>query len=629
MLLDLRLCSDVVSTSVSHPRNFEEFIYFLTADHSEVYQHTEGFTHDEACPCFQDNSGNINASELRNVLRALGYQPMRVVIQEVLQEVDFESDAELDFEAERYCMTCEFFHFMLVFKQRDGFSQQESLLELTVESIRYVGKVGLGAFRLNDKQLGWKGAGADGANQHQWEGKDLQSAEWHSSCGGGHGLLKLRFKAKTGPQAVRFADFEVGHLPKIKEHLSSAFKVKLLEFHPTVKGWSWGDMELQEDSLRISSGDRVFMEVDTGKVSQVTSKDNELNLILQDAEKDGEILQGIRFFVPGGEGSEMSAEAWRDELNMKTTKADSAAVMLGQFSDISFVAPRGKHDLQVFPDLLQIRGKTATYLVKWSSIKKLLQVDMPDKKHKMLVVGVNPPIRNGNVQHEMIGMKMEIRGICDTSVSIPKEAWETAKGNGLEKSLPSELEQDEVPTFEAVACILKEMSGQNPLKPTSRFQVPDGTSSVPCSLITDTGHLFLFQKQLLFVPKPIFWRPFSRLESVEFKDSLMRKNTFELVLTFAGERAVEFKQVPKEHQAAVFNFFEQSEDLKQKIQDPDQVRKRLEASKGTRGRSPSPIRRMVDDPMYQEEDDDDFSDAATDDSDVAPQPKKKKLRSRK
>ena len=65
----------------------------------------------------QDKSGNINASELRNVLQALGYQPMRVVISEVLKEVDFESDAELDFE--------EFFHFMLVFKQRDGFSQEE------------------------------------------------------------------------------------------------------------------------------------------------------------------------------------------------------------------------------------------------------------------------------------------------------------------------------------------------------------------------------------------------------------------------------------------------------------------------------------------------------------------------
>ena len=293
--------------------------------------------------------------------------------------------------------------------------------------------------------------------------------------------------------------------------------------------------------------------------------------------------------------------------------------------------PRGKHDLQFFPEMLQIRGKSQTYLVKWSSIKKILQVDLPDKKHKMLAVGVAPPLRNGNIEYNMIGIKFEIRAVSDISVCVPKDAWDTAQRNGLEKSRPAELNDDEVPTFEAVACLLKEMSGQNVFKPTSRFQVPDGTSSVSCSLITDTGHLFFFQKQLLFVPKPMFWRPLNRLEAVEFKDALMRKNTFELVLTFAGDRAVEFKQIPKEHQEAVFNFFDQSEELKSKIKEPDEVKKRLKASKSESARSPSPIRRMVDDPMYQEDEDDDFSDAdggLDSDSDVAPQPKKK-LRSRR
>ena len=496
--------------------------------------------------------------------------------------------------------------------------------EVTVESIRYLGKPGMGAFRLGEKQLGWKSGESHGP--HQWEGQNLQSAEWHSACGG-HGLLKLRFKNKESP---RFADFEVGHLQKIKEHLLSFFKVKLVEFHPFMKGWSWADMELEEDSLRLSSGDRVFMEVNTSDLNLVTSSGNELNLQLQD---EGEVLQGIRFFVPGtaGDGSAgMSAEAWREML-VKKTNVDSAAVMLGQFRDISLVMPRGKHDLQFFPEMLHIRGKSQTYMVKWSSIKKILQVDLPDKKHKMLAVGIVPPLRNGNMTYDMIGIKIEIKSVSDTSVCVPQEAWEAARKNGLEKSLPEDLKDEEVPTYEAIGSLLKEMSGQNVFKPSSRFQVPDGTSSVSCSLITDTGHLFFFQKQLLFVPKPMFWRHFSRLEAVEFKDSLMRKNTFELVLSFAGDRPVEFKQVPKEHQAAVFNFFEQSEEFKSKIKDPDQVKKRMEASKNEAKRSPSPIRRMVDDPMYQEDEDDDFSDDAgveSEDSDAAPQPKKK-LRSRK
>lgn len=101
------------NTGANDGLSFHEFLIFARSvrlgEQAHYRQEFERFD--------QDKSGNINASELRHVLQALGYQPMRVVIDEVLQEVDFESDAELDFE--------EFFHFMLVFKQRDGFSQQE------------------------------------------------------------------------------------------------------------------------------------------------------------------------------------------------------------------------------------------------------------------------------------------------------------------------------------------------------------------------------------------------------------------------------------------------------------------------------------------------------------------------
>jgi len=94
--------------------------------------------------------------------------------------------------------------------------------------------------------------------------------------------------------------------------------------------------------------------------------------------------------VPAAEKG-ISAEQWRDDL-VKKTNVDSASVMLGQFTDIGVVMPRGKHDFQFFPDMLQIRGKSQTYLVKWSNIKKILQVDMPDRKHKMLAIGVAPPL---------------------------------------------------------------------------------------------------------------------------------------------------------------------------------------------------------------------------------------------
>ncbi|CAE8684962.1 unnamed protein product [Polarella glacialis] len=65
----------------------------------------------------KDNSGSISIDELSAALDCLGYRPMRSMLQEVLSEVDFESDEILDFE--------EFSHFMMLFKQRDGFLKKE------------------------------------------------------------------------------------------------------------------------------------------------------------------------------------------------------------------------------------------------------------------------------------------------------------------------------------------------------------------------------------------------------------------------------------------------------------------------------------------------------------------------
>eukprot|EP00931_Biecheleriopsis_adriatica_P003611 TRINITY_DN105407_c0_g1_i1.p1 TRINITY_DN105407_c0_g1~~TRINITY_DN105407_c0_g1_i1.p1 ORF type:complete len:1101 (+),score=239.35 TRINITY_DN105407_c0_g1_i1:77-3379(+) len=65
----------------------------------------------------KDNSGKIDVSELHPLLQELGYKPLRAVVDEVLEEVDYEADAELDYE--------ELFHFLLIFKQRDGFTKRE------------------------------------------------------------------------------------------------------------------------------------------------------------------------------------------------------------------------------------------------------------------------------------------------------------------------------------------------------------------------------------------------------------------------------------------------------------------------------------------------------------------------
>jgi len=73
-----------------------------------------------------DNSGGISESELRLALRKLGYTPLKQNVREVIFEVveAWEEGRELDFN--------EFFAFMLIVRQREGFSKE------SVEEMRKV-----------------------------------------------------------------------------------------------------------------------------------------------------------------------------------------------------------------------------------------------------------------------------------------------------------------------------------------------------------------------------------------------------------------------------------------------------------------------------------------------------------
>ncbi|CAE6912670.1 ssrp1, partial [Symbiodinium sp. KB8] len=234
-------------------------------------------------------------------------------------------------------------------------------------------------------------------------GTGLKQAEWSATSGGGYGILKLHF----GADIVRFADLEPSSFQKLKEHLKECFKVQLEEQKPSSAGWSWGELELNgEKSLRLMSGldnDRaVALEVDMAEVNQVAcAGKNELSLELQN--RPDEMLQCIRFFVPSGEGGG-SAESWRDELSRLAKTSDGQ--VLAHLQEVTIVAPRGKHDLFFNAKSLQIRGKSQSYMMKWESVKKLFQLDLPGNQ-KLVVIGLSTPIRYGKMLYNLVGLTFD------------------------------------------------------------------------------------------------------------------------------------------------------------------------------------------------------------------------------
>jgi len=117
----------------------------------------------------------------------------------------------------------------------------------------------------------------------------------------------------------------------------------------------------------------------------------------------------IRFFVPGTstrqresdagsqksdaeeEGEEMSAaQAFHDAVKEKAELGQVSGDMILSFEEVLVLTPRGRYDVDMFPDFLRLRGKTYDYKIVYSSISRLFLLPKDDL-HVLFIV--SSPVR--------------------------------------------------------------------------------------------------------------------------------------------------------------------------------------------------------------------------------------------
>ncbi|CAE8586816.1 unnamed protein product [Polarella glacialis] len=446
-------------------------------------------------------------------------------------------------------------------------------------NIAFLGKAGTGAFKLGAQQFGWKCTEKSLPETVFAEaGSNVVSAEWQPVCGGGKCLLKFTCKGVAG--SIRFAGFAETDRASIKVYLQSNYNVELKEQAVSIAGWSWGDWQLSDDaSLKVTIDGKLGMELDVSELSQVTTVGKtDLNLEFQDdtaAQPQDEVLQSIRFFVPSGTNGEGAGNT-TEELKEKIQRAAQLSVSgdsLAQIRDVTIVAPRGKHDLEFYPKVVKVRGKTLSYTIKYDSISRLFLLDMPGAiAQKMLVLGLSVPLRHGNQSHALLGMLMETSSTVDES-QLPEDVWTSS---GLVESRNGILEARQ--TYVVVTKLFKEFSKQAPVSPADGFKAanPYKIASIECSYKTQRGHMFFFKKSVLWVSKPITWLTYKNISSVEFSESTLRTSTFDLVFNMKGTK-FEFMQIEQKVYEAVLKFLSENDDLKGKIVNLDMAEKRVKA----------------------------------------------------
>jgi structure-specific recognition protein 1 len=110
----------------------------------------------------------------------------------------------------------------------------------------------------------------------------------------------------------------------------------------------------------------------------------------------------IRFYVPGTlarqrgseDGSQKSdvedeetsaAQAFHDSIKEKAEIGQVSGDIVLSFEEVLVTTPRGRYDMDMFPEFLRLRGKTYDYKILYSSISRLFLLPK-DELHVLFIV---------------------------------------------------------------------------------------------------------------------------------------------------------------------------------------------------------------------------------------------------
>ncbi|KAL1743087.1 structure-specific recognition protein-domain-containing protein [Schizophyllum fasciatum] len=493
----------------------------------------------------------------------------------------------------------------------------------------------VGKLRVASSGMAWKGS--EGEPIVALPADDIKWAQWLRVAR----QYQLRVGVKDH-QKHHFDGFAREDHDKLATLLKNYFSVALETKEITFKGWNWGDTDFQGPDLAFLVGDRVAFELPLPHVanSNIAGR-TEVSLefagltTAKSARPQGDEMVEIRFHVPGvqtklradgdaasdaggdddGEEEISAAQVFHDLIKDKAEIGQVSGDMILSFEEVLILTPRGRYDLDMFPDFLRLRGKTYDYKIVYTSISRLFLL-AKDDNHVLFILGLNTPIRQGQTRYSYLVMQFTHEEEITAELNMTDE--QLAKYNGvLEKSY-------EKPTYEVVSAIFKGLTGKK-ITGVGGFKSTADHPGIKANLKAVQGDLFILDKHLFFVSKQPLLIDFADVRAAVFSrvGGGTGARTFDLRVETRAGPAHTFSSIAKEEYERVEAFLRASK-LKVKsesvpdaemllqagLADDDEEDEDGDAEMRSVG-SAGPARRGLDDDD-DSEDDEDFQASSTD-----------------
>ncbi|BCS28704.1 FACT complex subunit POB3 [Aspergillus puulaauensis] len=450
-----------------------------------------------------------------------------------------------------------------------------------------------GKCKLAETGLGWRPAG--GGDTFTLDSSNIGAAQWSKAAKG----FELKILSRSSG-VIQLDGFDQEDL----ERLSKAFKIwygiNVETREHALRGWNWGKAEFTKAELAFNVQNRPAFEVPYSEISNTNlAGKNEVAVELslstdgndesskpagstknrgRKAAAGRDELVEMRFYIPGtavktengikeenpeekengeegGEegGEEQNAANLFYELLMEKAEiGDVAGDTFATFLDVLHLTPRGRFDIDMYEASFRLRGKTYDYKIQYSSIKKFFLLPKNDDTHTLIVLGLEPPLRQGQTRYPFLVMQLKLDEEISLELNMTDELLDTRYKDKLESRY-------EEPIHQVITKIFRGLSGKKVIMPSKDFVSHHGHSGVKCSIKANEGLLYFLDKSLIFVPKPATYIQIENVAVVTMSrvgGAISASRTFDITVSLkSGMGEHQFSNINREEQQPLEAFF--------------------------------------------------------------------------
>ncbi|KAJ5908074.1 FACT complex subunit pob3 [Penicillium taxi] len=439
-----------------------------------------------------------------------------------------------------------------------------------------------GKCRLAESGLGWRPSG--GGDTFTLDSSNITGAQWSRASKG----FELKILSRSAG-VIQLDGFETEDLERLTKAFKLWYGINVETREHALRGWNWGKAEFTKAELAFNVQNRpafdipyseisntnlagkneVAVEFATGGDSKGQPAGSTKNRGRKAAAGRDELVE-MRFYIPGTTAKEKTDDADGEDDNEEEVAEQNAANLFYEtlmtraeigdvagdtfatFLDILHLTPRGRFDIDMYESSFRLRGKTYDYKIQYSAIKKFFLLPKNDDTHTLIVLGLDPPLRQGQTRYPFLVMQLKL----DEEISLELNMTEDLLTTQYKDKLQPHYEE---PIHQVVTKIFRGLSGKKVIMPSKDFVSHHGHHGVKCSIKASEGLLYFLDKSLIFVPKPATYIQMENVAVVTMSrvgGAVSASRTFDITVTLKGGSGEhQFSNINREEQKPLEDFF--------------------------------------------------------------------------